>query len=335
MSVVILPSALKPNVRNSVISRTILFRLSCALLSAGLFFPAFSTAATSITVQPLQSLSFGNVAAGSSKTILVSDAANAGEYLIVVTPSSKGDYNVELAFGSPAILTTGRSTLTVSFGSNSAAWNTTNSLSGSTTFNPSTPYTIQTRFKGSITLYVWISGSVSPGPGQQTGNYSGPITLSVTSTHTTGGGAGSADLTGSATVIQGLSLTAYGTLNFGSIIAGTTPSPLSAQTNGAAPLFLALGAGGYAVAVSYSQSIPMYDAQHNQITFLPSVFGSGSFFGQTSSTAVNSGSAVTLSDFFGEGLYFFWLGGTLDPIPGNQSPGVYSGTFTLTVTYTN
>ncbi|HEY9165782.1 MAG TPA: hypothetical protein VIS48_06425, partial [Candidatus Kryptonia bacterium] len=47
----------------------------------------------------------------------------------------------------------------------------------------------------------------------------------------------------SATVIQGITLTVSGTLNFGTVVAGTTPAALSANTNGSAPLFTATANG--------------------------------------------------------------------------------------------
>ncbi|HEY9164666.1 MAG TPA: hypothetical protein VIS48_00740, partial [Candidatus Kryptonia bacterium] len=51
------------------------------------------------------------------------------------------------------------------------------------------------------------------------------------------------NVTVSTTVIQGITLTVSGTLNFGTVVAGTTPAALSANTNGSAPLFTATANG--------------------------------------------------------------------------------------------
>ncbi len=137
----------------------------------------------------------------------------------------------------------------------------------------------------------------------------------------------------SATVIQGLSLTVSGALSFGAIVAGATPAPsLSAQTNPGAPLITIAGNGSQAVTVTFSTAT--LTGPGTSLTFTPSVYGSNSSSNQSGSTQVTSGGAVTLSGTSGsQGNYYLWLGGSLNAIPTNQTPGSYSGTWTISVNY--
>lgn len=137
----------------------------------------------------------------------------------------------------------------------------------------------------------------------------------------------------SATVIQGITLTVSGTLNFGTVVAGTTPAALSANTNGSAPLFTATANGATSLTVTYGATVSL-TGPGTALTFTPSVVGANSSSNQSSATSVASGSTVTTSGSTGSaGHYYFWLGGSLAAIPAAQTPGTYSGSFTLTVNY--
>jgi membrane-bound inhibitor of C-type lysozyme len=49
---------------------------------------------------------------------------------------------------------------------------------------------------------------------------------------------------------------------------------------------------------------------------------------------MSSGSTVTLSGSnYSSANYYFWLGGSVGTLPNTQTPGAYSGTFTLQVAY--
>jgi len=134
-----------------------------------------------------------------------------------------------------------------------------------------------------------------------------------------------------AAVIQGLTLTVSGgPLNFGTVVAGTTPTPISALTS--TVMFTATGNGASAIVVSYS-SVTLTSGT-NTLTYTPSVYGASSSSSQGSSTQVTSGTSKNLSGTSGSaGNYYFWLGGDLGTISSSQAPGSYSGTFTLTVHY--
>ncbi len=135
-----------------------------------------------------------------------------------------------------------------------------------------------------------------------------------------------------ATVIQGLTLTVSGgPLDFGNVVAGSTPSSISAQSSSV--LFTVSGNGGSSVSVTYS-NVTLNGPSGATLNFTPSVYGSSSSTGQSSSTSVGSGTSVSLSGSTGSGGgYYLWLGGSLGSIPTSQTTGSYSGVFTMTVSY--
>lgn len=150
----------------------------------------------------------------------------------------------------------------------------------------------------------------------------------------------SSGVTLAATVIQGLTVSVSGQDNFGTIVAGTTPSALNAQTAtvGSAAGNIAqvalTGNGAQTIHVTYDATDNLTKSGATNITFTPSVYGASSSSNQSTSTVVNSGGTVTLSGSSGSaGNYYFWIGGSLSALPANQTPGNYSGTWTISVTY--
>jgi len=141
-------------------------------------------------------------------------------------------------------------------------------------------------------------------------------------------------VTVNATVIQGLTLTVANTLGFGTIVAGTTPAAISANTGSGIPLYTATGNGGKVLtSVTYPATVSL-TGPGTALTFTPSLVGASLSTSQATATAVTSGSSVTLSGTTGSpGYYYFWLGGSLAALPAGQTPGAYTGTFTLTVSY--
>jgi hypothetical protein len=138
-----------------------------------------------------------------------------------------------------------------------------------------------------------------------------------------------------ATVIQGVQLAVSNTLDFGSVVAGTTPAAINPNTATGIPFYTATGNGGDKLTVTYSSSISL-TGPGTPLTFTPNLVGSSNSGSQSSATSVANNSTVTLSGSTGNaGNYYFWLGGALSAIPSNQTPGAYTGTFILRVTYTN
>ena len=140
-----------------------------------------------------------------------------------------------------------------------------------------------------------------------------------------------------ATVIQGLTTAISGQCNFGTIVAGTTPNALSAQTgtvgssSGNIAEITVTGNGGNQVNISFgTQNLT---GTGNAITFTPSVYGNSSNT-QTGASQITTATSKNLSGATGSaGNYYFWIGGSLSALPANQAPGTYSGTWTLTVSY--
>lgn len=140
------------------------------------------------------------------------------------------------------------------------------------------------------------------------------------------------NVTINAAVIQGLTLSvSTGTLNLGTLVAGTTPSPVSAKTS---PIqFTLTGNGASSVTVTYA-NVTLNGPSSSMMTFTPDFTGDPTSANQGSAASVSSGSTVTLSGSnYGAGNYYFWLGGNVGTIPAAQTPGAYTGTFTLNVTY--
>ncbi len=149
----------------------------------------------------------------------------------------------------------------------------------------------------------------------------------------------SSGVTLAATVIQGLTVSVSGEDNFGTIVAGTTPSALNAQTGtvGSAAGNIAqvtlTGNGAQTIHVTYDATDNLTKSGASDITFTPSVYGYATNT-QSSSAAVSSGGTVALSGASGSaGNFYFWIGGSLSALPANQTPGAYSGTWTISVTY--
>lgn len=137
----------------------------------------------------------------------------------------------------------------------------------------------------------------------------------------------------SSTVIQGITISTTGTLAFGTIVAGTTPAALSANTNGSAPKVTVTANGGTVITVTYPASVAL-TGPGTDLTLTPTVVGSTNTSGQATATSVTSGTTVTTSGTTGTaGNYYFWLGGSLAALPSAQTPGAYTGTVTLSVNY--
>jgi hypothetical protein len=295
------------------------------------FFLAECADAQNPIIAPLTDLSFGMVLAGTNTNTIASTDAGAGSFETQVTnTSARRRMTVQLTFTLPRNLTNGADNLAISFSRTSASYNTTNDPTSATTFNPANGYTWRVPGNSTDSRYFWIGGTVSPTAGQAAGTYTGTITATVTSQTYSA----TLSIVVTATVISGLSLTAAGSVNFGEILAGTTPASLNAQSNINAPIISAAGARNNGITVTYSSTSTLNDGSGNTLTFTPSVYGSTSSTDQAGSTPVSSGSRVTLTGLRrGTGYYYFWLGGDLGTIPLNQPAGNYNGTFTLSVSY--
>ena len=314
-----------------------LFQIIVLLAMATIEVPALRAQSPTITV--FQGLTFGMSLGNTTNTVAPTDPT-AAAFLIQVPGYTMSKYayaSINVSITLPYSLTAGGShTMNVSYSTNSACWNTTNSFSGITYFGPSSGINQQIYANTPLNLYIWIGGTAAPGGSWlPSGNYTGTIsvTAKVSVSKPKASYTASQTIPVTASVIQGLSLSETGSLDFGQIIAGTTPAAISAQS-GSAPELTAAGSGGKSMTVSYASSIPISDMYGNTITFLPSLYGSSLSTGQAGATAVASQTAVTLSGTSGQtGYYYFWLGGSIAPVPASQPAGAYSGTFTVTVNY--
>lgn len=133
-------------------------------------------------------------------------------------------------------------------------------------------------------------------------------------------------------VIQGLTIApTSSTLDLGVMVAGTSPTAV-APNNGIE--FTVTGNQGSNITPTFSTSVELYSTA-DSLTFTPTFVGSSSSAYPGTGSTVTSGTAVQLStgSAYTAGNYYFWLGGGVGSISPSQTPGSYSGTFTLSVTY--
>jgi len=125
------------------------------------------------------------------------------------------------------------------------------------------------------------------------------------------------------------------TLNLGNLVAGITPAPVSPLTSGV-PAFTVTGDGGHQVNVTFDASVMLYKSAPNadSISFTTNFEGNST---GTQSGAGSISSPVTLSGVSpAAGNYYMWLGGQLTDgagIPAAQTPGSYTGTFHVSISY--
>jgi hypothetical protein len=139
--------------------------------------PSSANASVSVTVNATLSifktndLAFGTVSRGTSATVLSTDAAAAAFTITGVESASTG-----IVVTPPATLSNGTSTLP--FIAAIPVSNTTNTQVGATALAATTGGSATTNAVGN--LWLWIGGGVNVGIAQQSGNYSGTMTVSVT-----------------------------------------------------------------------------------------------------------------------------------------------------------
>ncbi len=290
-----------------------------------MLFGADQAVAQYSTITVTQGLSFGTNITGTTTLAYTSPGAAAFQ---VAFPNYSQAATLSLTFILPSNLTDAAGdNLPISFATNSAAYHVNvNSTAGATAFNPNNGLN-GTLGQTAHVDYFWLGGTVTPGNNYIASDYSGTITIvsdivvgtqHYTSTET---------ITVTATLLGNISISATGALDFGLVVAGTTPPSLSALAGGA-PQFIATGVRNNRSIVTFSSTSTLNDGYGNTLTFTPSLYGSATN-SQAGSQPITSG--TTLSPGRRNTNYYFWLGGSLAPVPTGQPPGSYSGVFILTV----
>jgi uncharacterized membrane protein (Fun14 family) len=141
----------------------------------------------------------------------------------------------------------------------------------------------------------------------------------------------SGDATINANVQKGLTMSvSNATLDLGNLVAGTTPAPVD-PTTGTVPTFTVTGDGGHVITVVNPATVTLNGPASATMTFTTNLVGDNS---NAQATAAAVGASVTLSGTSpAAGNYYFWLGGNVGLIPAAQTPGSYTGTYTLSVNY--
>jgi Domain of unknown function (DUF4402) len=270
-------------------------------------------------------LNFGNNITGTT-TIAYSNS-NSASYEIQFTNYTNATASV--TFLLPTYLTDSYGDrLPISFATNSGIYSVgTNTQNGGTQYNPNTGIINAAVNAGAHNDYFWLGGTITPGNNYTAASYSGTITASITVTVGSNQYSASLDIPVTATLQGNVSLSASGTLDFGQIVAGTTPPVLSALAAGA-PQFIAGGVRTRST-VQFPATALLNDGYGNTMTFTPSLYGSRN---NTQSGAASMSSGQTLGGTTA-GHFYFWLGGSLSAPPSNQAAGTYGGVFAIRITY--
>ncbi len=273
----------------------------------------------------LNDLSFGSTT--TTKTIAYTSASAA--HFQVQFPNYSQAGTVSFTFILPTNLTdVAGNSLPISFATNSAAYHVNvNSTTGATTFDPNAGLS-GTLGQAAHTDYFWLGGTVTLPRNFVASDYSGIVTVLVNVTIGAQNYSATQTITVTAKLLGYVSLSATGSLNFGFVVAGTTPPSLSALAGGA-PQFAATGVRDNRSIVTFSNTTTLNDVNGNTLTFTPSVYGSGTN-NQVGAIPITSGSTLNTGSRTNHN-YYFWLGGSLGAVPSGQPPGSYSGAFVLTV----
>jgi len=143
---------------------------ACGVLLAMLLVVA-PVQAQQLRVRQRADLDFGVVLAGTMATVQPWDAT-AAEWDVQMPRNASGF----VSFSLPAALTSGASSLPLSFGASSAVWSNGNQPQNGTTFDPRTGIGVTPSRQN---MAVWLGGAVAPPVNQRAGAYTGVVTLTV------------------------------------------------------------------------------------------------------------------------------------------------------------
>lgn len=131
-----------------------------------------------VTITELHALTFGDLLPGESAQIGYA-AAGAAAFKIELTNVESTDKDLDITLTLPTHIVGAQGSLPVSFGTTSAAWNTTNNVSTANAFNPHTGVRLRMPSGLSGTFYVWVGASTSAGAAAPSGPYTETLTLHV------------------------------------------------------------------------------------------------------------------------------------------------------------
>jgi hypothetical protein len=122
----------------------------------------------------VRDLGFGSVLPGVPTTVHPNDVARSGQFQITGEPNDP----VEIRFLLPSMLTgPGAATMNVSFGTTSAGFSPSGSITNQEFFDPRTSYSTNLSSTGRGTGF--LGGILTPSGTQPAGSYSGSVTIIV------------------------------------------------------------------------------------------------------------------------------------------------------------
>ena len=140
---------------------------------------------------------------------------------------------------------------------------------------------------------------------------------------------GSASATVDLTVNAQVTVTNVRPLNFPAHVQDSTTAAVNPNSGGTeAAYFILQTSANHSCSITYTSTAMTFST--GTINWTPSVVGASASSSQTSAPSVTSGGSITTNS---TGYYYFWVGGTTDPITNTLPAGAYQGSFDLTVTY--
>jgi len=119
-------------------------------------------------------LSFGDVFIGYSSIITDTDS-RAAKFRFY--QNIKKDENIRIRFTLPSNLTSGSSSIPITFSSANSTWSQTDNQAGRTNFNPYTPLLFP-KLRRNNNMYIWLGASINPS-NVPIGLYQGTIIIFV------------------------------------------------------------------------------------------------------------------------------------------------------------
>jgi len=278
------------------------------------------------TISLFSGLSFGSIQGTTTISYSASGAAH-----FEIQFANYVNATASVTFILPSSLSDGSGdNLPITFATNSGYYNvgSDNAGYGGNQFNPNTGIINAGVNAGVHTDYFFIGGTVTPGNNFVAATYTGTMTMTISVVVSGQTYTASQDIGITATLLGRVSLTATGALDFGQVLAGTTPPALSPHASGAPEITATSTTGSHTYTVTFSAS-QLNDGYGHTLNFTPSLTASATN-NQTGSTTISSPASVNLGR---RGSYYFWVGGSLAAVPAGQTPGNYSGTFVLTMAY--
>jgi len=159
--------------RQGMLKRALVVALALGISATAAQAQGRSTRGRPLSVFGRQTLNFGTIFPGIPTTISRTDALNAGEFEV----RGQKDTQVQIDLTLPPALTFGAQSLPLQFGPGDGGYSPSGTIAAATVFDPRVQ--LVTTLSANGRLYLYLGGTVLPGPQQRSGAYAATIVLTV------------------------------------------------------------------------------------------------------------------------------------------------------------